>query len=190
MGRSLVSKILIGDDTNDSFFNSVTLTRNTVTPATVALGVAEAESKSFLVDPQLKGRIHQYLDLLESGMSSKKAAEKAGISVELANRLVQLGQARVLAARVEQKKFYLLPTFPIVTFTPPEIHQPATRTQNVRESNSAIAKHTSRIVPLPVVNPTPLQLCDLITKLKMSVSRGLRSLKAQSLKCLYPSLQL
>lgn len=150
MGHSLISKILIGDDANDNHLNNGgTLTRNPVSHTTVALGVAEAESKSFLVDPQLKGRIHQYLDLLSSGMSSNKAALRAGISTELADRLVQLGQARALAARDQQKKYYLLPTFPIITFTPLVIQEPTARTQNAHESNSAIAKHPSSIAPLP-----------------------------------------
>lgn len=140
-GRSLISKILIGDDSSDK------LTRNTVDPATVALGVEEAESKSFLVDPQLKGRVRQYLQLLESGMSSKKAAERAGISTDLTARLVQLGQARVLAANAARQKFYSLPT-PIVTF-PPVVQQPATETQNVRKFGSTIANDISRIPPLP-----------------------------------------
>ncbi len=154
MGRSLISKILIGDQASDSLFNSGGVTRNTAAPATVALGVEEAESKSFLIDPQLKGRIRNYLALIESGMSSKKAANRAGISTELANRLLQLGQARVLAARVEPEKFYLLPTLPIVTFTPPEVRQPATRTQNVQKLTPAIAKQTSSTALLPpAANP-------------------------------------
>jgi len=142
-GRSPVSKILIGEDSDN------TLTGNTVAPATVALGVEEAEAKSFLVDPQLKGRVRQYLQLLQSGMSSKKAAERAGISADLAARLVQLGEARVLTAKVDRQRFYLLPTLPIVTFTPPVIQQPATRPQNDRKLDSTIAKDTLSTPPLP-----------------------------------------
>lgn len=156
MGRSLISKILIGDQASDSLFNSGTVTRNTVAPTTVALGVEEAESKSFLIDPQLKRRIRNYLALIESGMNSKKAANRAGISTELANRLVQLGQARVLAARADAEKFYLLPTLPIVTYTPPEVRQPAIRTQNVHKLRPAIAKQTPSTALLPAAaNPTP-----------------------------------
>jgi hypothetical protein len=49
----------------------------------------------------------------------------------------------------------LLPTLPIVTFTPPEVRQPAIRTQNVYKSRPAIAKQTSSTALLPAnANPT------------------------------------
>lgn len=149
MGRSLVSKILIGDEKSDNLFNNGTLTRNPAAFATVALGVAEAESKSFLIDPQLKGRIRNYLALLQSGMSSKKAAERAGISADLVARLVQLGQAKVWQAKAKQPRVTLRPNSPTVNPTSRATVRSKNKTQNVRESRSAIAKHTSSIAPLP-----------------------------------------
>lgn len=155
MGRSLVSKILIGDDANESLFNSGSVTRNPASRATVALGVAEAESKSFLIDPQLKGRIRNYLALIESGMSSKKAAARAGISADLVARLVQLGQAKVWEAKAKQQRVAWSPNSPDVAPTSRATVRPKNKTPNVRNSRSLVAKDSSRIAPLSAINPTP-----------------------------------
>ncbi|MBW4637617.1 MAG: hypothetical protein KME05_05165 [Gloeocapsa sp. UFS-A4-WI-NPMV-4B04] len=154
MGRSLISKILVGDEESDNLFNNSTLTRNTAAPTTVALGVAEAESKSFLIDPQLKGRIRNYLALIESGMSSKKAAEKAGISADLVARLVQLGQAKVWEAKAKQPRVALRPNSPAVNPNPRVTVRSKNTTQNVRKSSPAQAKQTARSVPNPIAPAT------------------------------------
>ncbi len=146
-GHSLVSKILIEeDDANDSPFNTSTVARNRVTPATVALGVEEAEAQSFLVDPQLKARIRNYLALIESGMSSTKAAQRAGISVDLVARLVQLGQAKQPVALHPNS----LPLNPHQSVTVPPKNIP----QNIQQSQSVSAKPTPSIAPVPASNST------------------------------------
>lgn len=163
-GQSLVSKILIEEeDANDSFFNTGTLTRNTVTPTIITLGVEEAESKSFLVDPQLKARVRNYLALLESGTSSKKAAQRAGISTDLVARLVQLGQAKVWEAEVRQP-VALHPNSPplnsnVLVTVPPNNktygHTHSQPTMVTKRTAVGIAKPTSSTTPVPVVNSTP-----------------------------------
>lgn len=154
-GHSLVSKILIGeDDANDSPFNSGTVARNRVTPAVIALGVEEAEAQSFLVDPQLKARIRNYLALVESGMSSTKAANRAGISADLVARLVQLGQAKVWEAEAKQRPVALRPSLPLA----PNSHvtdRPKHKIDGHTQSQTAISKPTPSIAPVPVANSTP-----------------------------------
>lgn len=154
-GHSLVSKILIeADDVNGSPFNTSTVARNPATPAVIALGVEEASSKSFLVDPQLKARIRNYLALLESGMSSTKAANRAGISADLVARLVQLGQARVGEVEVKQPvalRPSSLPLAPNSHVTDP----PKQKIDGHTQSQPAIFKPTPIIAPVPVANSTP-----------------------------------
>lgn len=153
-GHSLVSKILIGeDDVNDSPFNTSTVARNRVTPAVIALGVEEAESQSFLVDPQLKARIRNYLALIESGTSSAKATNRAGISADLVARLVQLGQSKVGEAEARQS-VALRPSLPLdsnlrVT------DRPQHKIDGHTQSQPAISKPTPSIAPVPVANSTP-----------------------------------
>ncbi len=154
-GHSLVSKILIEEeDATDNFFNTGTVARNRLTPSVIALGVEEAEAKSFLVDPQLKARIRNYLALVESGMSSTKAAQRAGISADLVARLVQLGQAKIGDAEVRQPialRPSSSPLAPNVRVTIP----PNNKTYGHTHSQPTIAKPTSSTTPVPVVNLTP-----------------------------------
>jgi hypothetical protein len=156
IGHSLVSKILIEEeDASDRIFTTGTVARSRVTPATVALGVEEAEAKSFLVDPQLKARIRNYLALIESGMSSTKAAQRAGISTDLVARLVQLGQAKIGDAEVRQPialRPSSSPLAPNVRVTIP----PNNKTYGHNHSQPTIAKPTSSTTPVPVVNSTSL----------------------------------
>lgn len=159
-GRSLISKILIEEeDANDSPFNTGTVARNRVTPTIIALGVEEAEAKSFLVDSQLKARIRNYLALMESGMSSTKAANRAGISVDLVARLVQLGQAKVWEAEAKRPVALRPSSLPLAP-NPHVTVPPKNTTQNVLRPKEAIAKPTSNIAPVPVVNSTPPSVPD------------------------------
>lgn len=152
-GHSLVSKILIEEeDASDSLFNNGIITRNP-SATTIALGVEEAESKSFLKDPQLKARIRNYLALIESGMSSKKAANRAGISADLVARLVQLGQDKVWQA--ERQRVALRPSSVSVNSNPPTSVQPKNTTSGHSQSQSATSKPTSSIASVAVVNSTP-----------------------------------
>lgn len=162
-GYSLVSKILIEEDANDSFSNTGTVARNTATPNIIALGVEAAEAQSFLVDPQLKARIRNYLALIESGMSSKKAANRAGISTDLVARLEQLGQAKVVEAEAKQP-LAVRPSSPPLNSSFRATVLPKNTTQSIPQSQSAmiakrtaegIAKPTLSTAPLPVVNSTP-----------------------------------
>lgn len=100
---SSVSKIVIRGEPEEDLLRREVLTRNPIDPSTIALGAREAEAKSLLVDPQLKARIRNYLQLLRSGLSSRKAAEKAGISQDLVARLEQLGQDEGLIAKARKQ---------------------------------------------------------------------------------------
>ncbi len=159
-GHSLVSKILIEqEDASDSLFNTGTVARSRVTPATIALGVEEAEDKSFLKDPQLKARIRNYLALINSGMSSNKAAQRAGISADLVARLAQLGQAKVWSAEARQQSVALRPNPTVVSSTPPTNVRDSSTPQNIQQPKSQIAKPTSLAAPLsksPVTNSAPI----------------------------------
>ena len=159
-GRSLVSKILIEEeDANDSPSGIGTVARNRVTPTIITLGVEEAEAKSLLVDPQLKARIRNYLALMKSGMSSKKAANRAGISADLVARLAQLGQDKVREA--EAKRPVALRPSSLPLFASPRVTIPSKKTtQNVLRPKLAIAKPTASITPVPVVNSTPPSVPD------------------------------
>ena len=159
-GRSLISKILIEEeDANDSPFQTGTVARNRVTPTIITLGVEEAEAKSLLVDPQLKARIRNYLALMRSGMSSLKAANRAGISADLVARLAQLGQDKVREAEAKRPvalRPSSLPLFPNPRVTIP----PKNTTQNVHQPKLVIAKPILSITPVPVVNSTPPNVPD------------------------------
>ncbi|PSB26611.1 hypothetical protein [Chlorogloea sp. CCALA 695] len=168
-GRSLISKILIEEeDANDSPFQTGTVARNRVTPTIITLGVEEAEAKSLLVDPQLKARIRNYLALMKSGMSSLKAANRAGISADLVAKLVQLGQAKVWEAEA-RRPVALRPSSLPLAANPRVTIPPKKTTQNVHQPKLAmvakrtaegIAKPTASITPVPVVNSTPPSVPD------------------------------
>jgi hypothetical protein len=159
-GRSLISKILIEEeDANDSPFQTGTVAGNRVTPTIITLGVEEAEAKSLLVDPQLKARIRNYLALMRSGMSSKKAANRAGISVDLVARLAQLGQAKVWEAEAKRPVALRPSSLPLAA-NPRVTILPKKTTQNVHQPKLAIAKPTASITPVPVVNSTPPSVPD------------------------------
>ena len=167
-GRSLVSKILIEEDATVSPSGIGTVARNRVTPTIITLGVEEAEAKSLLVDPQLKARIRNYLALMKSGMSSTKAASRAGISVDLVAKLVQLGQAKVWEAEA-RRPVALRPSSLPLAANPRVTIPPKKTTQNVHQPKLAmvakrtaegIAKPTASITPVPVVNSTPPSVPD------------------------------
>lgn len=163
-GRSLVSKILIEeDDATGSPLNTGTVARNRVTPTIIALGVEEAEAKSLLVDPQLKARIRNYLALMKSGMSSTKAANRAGISVDLVARLAQLGQAKVWSAEAKRPVALRPSSLPLAA-NPRVTDRPKNKIDGHTQSQSAIArsavpeaiaKPTSSVTPVPASNSTP-----------------------------------
>lgn len=111
-GPSLVSKILIENEPSNTLAKDGTLSRNPDASTTIILGLEEAVSKSILVDPQLKERIHYYIQLVKAGMNDKNAAQKAGISPELVTRLAQLGQDKLFAANSKQPRFSSRPISP------------------------------------------------------------------------------
>ena len=159
-GRSLISKILIEEeDATGSPFHTNTVARNRVTPTIITLGVEEAEAKSLLVDPQLKARIRNYLALMKSGMSSLKAANRAGISADLIARLAQLGQDKVREAEAKRPVALRPSSLPLAAS--PRVTIPSKKTtQNVHQPKLAIAKPTASITPVPVVNSTPPSVPD------------------------------
>ena len=67
--------------------------------SSTATGIRQAEQQQTLVDPQLKGRVRKYLQLTQGGMSERKAAQKAGVSVALVQRLAALGQSSTTVAQ-------------------------------------------------------------------------------------------
>lgn len=147
-GRSLVSKILIENEPSNILAKDDTSTRNTEASTTIILGLEEAVSKSILVDPQLKERIHYYIQLIKAGMSDNDAAQKAGISPQLVTRLSQLGQDKLFAANSKQPRFSSRPIS--LGF-----RQHTNKNQDFYEPN-AIASMNSNITSLvkPSVNLT------------------------------------
>ena len=67
--------------------------------SSTATGIRQAEQQQTLVDPALKGRVRKYLQLTQGGMSERKAATKAGVSLALVQRLAALGQASATVAQ-------------------------------------------------------------------------------------------
>jgi hypothetical protein len=63
------------------------------TIATAAFGAKVAQQNKTLVDPKLKARVSHYVQLRSGGMSDRKAAKRAKISMALAKRLDDLGQS-------------------------------------------------------------------------------------------------
>lgn len=158
---SSVSKIVIGGASEEDSLRRGALTRNPIDPSTIALGAREAETKSLLVDPQLKARIQNYLQLLQSGLSSRKAAENAGISQDLVARLEQLGQGKAVVAKARKQvpAQPSIPKSPIIACSspapPPPTPQIVLKQQvPAQPSNpkSPIVAHPS---PPPPQQPTP-----------------------------------
>lgn len=81
---AVFTKFLIG---------GVTRKRGSNTIATAALGAKVAQQNQTLVDPQLKARVAHYVQMRDRGMSDRKAAKRAKISIALAKRLDELGQS-------------------------------------------------------------------------------------------------
>lgn len=108
---SSVSKIVIGGS-GESTFKGGAMAGATAA-RTVALGAGEAESKAYLVDPKLKGRVRSFIGLLHNGMSSAKAAQKAGVSPKLVARLEQLGLARASKYKAKQATISVGQTRPL-----------------------------------------------------------------------------
>lgn len=179
-GHSLVSKILIEEEeTSDRIFNNGTITRNRATPAIIALGVGEAEAQSFLVDPQLKARIRNYLALMDSGMSSTKAAQRAGISADLVARLVQLGQAKVWSAEAKQQPVALRPNPTRVNSTPSASVKPKNTTDGHSQSQPVSAKPSSSIASVPASNSTPPKTQN-IQQPKLAIAKPTSKIKPLS----------
>jgi hypothetical protein len=88
--------------------------------AVAALGARQAQSQQVLVDPRLKGRVRTYLQLVQGGVPTRKAAQKAKISKDLVARLTQLGNQRVaqLESQAKVARSVQLPTAPTSPDTP------------------------------------------------------------------------
>lgn len=164
-GRSTISKVLVGDDDAPppsrpiNPFNGGTLTRSTpaaptasTAPTAVALGAKVAESDAQLVDPLLKGRVRQYLQLTNGGMSSKRAARKVGISMALVTRLNSLGQFAI-AAQTAASTQANVPPQPEVSVTPVPAPPPLKRAPS-RFAQRPSFKPRKVVVKRKTVTPT------------------------------------
>jgi hypothetical protein len=86
--------------------------------ASASSGATQAQRQQTLVDPQLKGRVRKYLQLTQAGMSERKAAKRAGISMALVQRLAVLGQGSVQVAQslpTAQPSLLPVPVGPVPT---------------------------------------------------------------------------
>jgi hypothetical protein len=81
---AIFTKFLIGGVTRQKGSSSI---------ATAAMGAKVAQQNKTLVDPQLRARVAHYVQLRSGGMSDRKAAKRARISIALARRLDELGQS-------------------------------------------------------------------------------------------------
>ena len=98
--------------------------------AMVALGVRQAEQQHLLVDPTLKGRVQNFLQLIKTGMSSQSASVKAGVSLDLVQHLQDLGQQRVKALTTQAVSAdQAVPNSS-------EVKKPKKRKENKKRSNS------------------------------------------------------
>jgi hypothetical protein len=88
---AIFTKFLIG---------GVVRKRGSNTIATAAIGAKVAQQNRTLVDPQLRARVAHYVQLRSGGMSDRKAAKRARISIALARRLDELGQSAPVSAPV------------------------------------------------------------------------------------------
>jgi hypothetical protein len=161
-GRSTISKILVGDEEGAPTsrpFNGGTLTRSIpATPSAIALGAKVAASESQLVDPLLKGRVRQYLQLTNGGMSSKRAARKAGISMALVARLDSLGQSAI-ASRPSESTQANVPPQPEVSIIPVPA-PPSLKRAPSRFAQRPFPKPKKAIVKRKTVTPTVAVLPD------------------------------
>jgi hypothetical protein len=87
--------------------------------AVAALGARQAQSQQLLVDPKLKGRVRTYLQLVQGGVPTRKAAQKAKISKDLVARLTQLGNQRV--AQLESQAVEVQPNLSAPVPSPIEV---------------------------------------------------------------------
>lgn len=102
---AIFTKFLIGGVTRRKGSSSI---------ASAAIGAKVAQQNKTLVDPQLKARVAHYVQLRSGGMSDRKAAKRARISVALARRLDDLGQSTpapvaVLSVPIEPSKSAVAP---------------------------------------------------------------------------------
>ncbi|NJM75584.1 MAG: hypothetical protein HC852_07165 [Acaryochloridaceae cyanobacterium RU_4_10] len=83
--------------------------------ATAATGAKVAEQNKTLVDPKLKARVAHYVQLRSSGMSDRKAAKRAKISMALAKRLDDLGQSAPTLQTAQQPiEVIRVPSAPVI----------------------------------------------------------------------------
>lgn len=125
----------------------VTRKKSTGVITTTAFGVRQAENQRTLVDPALKGRVRRYLQLTQGGMSDRKAAKKAGISMSLARRLETLGQGSTQMAQalpVTQPSILPVPVVPVLAKSVP-----------VKPLEPPKVAQVPVPSPVPVASPSP-----------------------------------
>lgn len=170
-GRSTISKVLVGDGDDAPTSrpsNGGTLTRSTpspTVPSAVALGAKVAESESQLVDPLLKGRVRQYLQLTNGGMSSKRAARKAGISMALVARLDRLGQSAI-SSRPSASTQANVPPQPEISVipvpAPPPLKQSPSRfAQSPFPKSKKVSAKRKTVTPAVAVIPVEVKVDKL-----------------------------
>jgi hypothetical protein len=90
----------------------VTRKRGSNTIATAVIGKQVAQQNKTLVDPKLKARVAHYVQLRSSGMSDRKAATKAKISMALAQKLDSLGESAPITQAVPVRQSVSIPVGP------------------------------------------------------------------------------
>ena len=90
---SAISKFVIGGTTGVR--RGAQLSKDPST--SIASGLSVAQRRKLIVDPQLTGRVQMYLKYRQAGMSEAKAAQRAGISKALVQKLKSLAPQSVTA---------------------------------------------------------------------------------------------
>ena len=126
--------------------------------SSAARGIRQAEQQQTLVDPQLKGRVREYLQLTQSGLPQRKAAHKAGVSMALVQRLAALGQSST----------------PLAVSPVPVVSRPAPRsapdlTAVVVPVAPVASRPVAQQIPKPIVKPSQVVKVKLIKAAKQQL---------------------
>jgi hypothetical protein len=132
-------------------------------------GIRAAQRSRLIVDPMLMGRLKKYQKYIDQGDSPRKAARKAKISLEVANRIGQMGASSPTTAAVTANTAFppqvIVPSLPKVkskpqmpsqVWLPPAPSVNFSRNEVLFSPAPAVpAISSSRITNLPSVKPKP-----------------------------------
>jgi hypothetical protein len=130
--------------------------------AVAALGARQAQSQQVLVDPKLKGRVRTYLQLVQGGVPTRKAAQKAKISKDLVARLTQLGNQRVAQLEAQAKVARSVqpspaPATPDTPIAVPDVPKIDLLNPQIAFAPPPVPWHTPFTVKLPEPTPKAVQ---------------------------------